>query len=306
MQIIITAFVILVIVGQGHATYIRNAVWKSEERLWFDAAVKSFYLSRPHMNLGKAYFDKGEIIKAILENKLAIKFNRYSYITCNVAPHLNLIACYFRLQDFDKVIHHCVLAQKINPNISSTYADLAFALMEKGELNAAADNFKKSISLNPDNDQAYTYLGRILLEQGHVETAVTALNKALKLDPNSIEALIYLALAHKQKKDYTESIRMFKTALLRSRHPQSFENIYANLGLMEVYFLKKDEASLRKVAFDLIQSVNKETLLNIVDKLYSDQKNGRALIDARILLSEIGKSYVKAGEDCLQKVNTRP
>lgn len=207
MQLIITTFAILVIVGQGHATYIRNDIWKSQESLWFDSAAKSFNLSLPHMNLGKCYFDQGLVGKAILENKLAIKLNRYINTSYRVSPHLNLIACYFKISDFDNVIKHSTLAQKINPNISSTYDDMAVALMAKGDLDAAYDTINKSLSINAENAMAFNILGRILLEQGHFQSAVLELQKALKIDPNMVEAIINLGLAYKQAQNYSESIR---------------------------------------------------------------------------------------------------
>lgn len=302
MQIIITAFTILVIVGQGHATYMRNEIWKTQGSLWLDSTAKAFKLSRPHMNLGKYYYDNGFIGKAILENHIAIKFNRYLNTGYRVAPHLNLIICYFALQDYDNVIKQCTLAQKINPNIRSTYDHMASALTEKGDLDAAFDNIKKSLSMNKNNARAYHILGRILLEQKHPQAAILEFNKALSLGSNSIETIIYLALAHKKQKDYSESIRYYKMALLKNPNPQNFENIYAKLGLVEIYALIGDEAALKMISSNLIQSVNKQRLLNIVDNIYNDQRHHRPLMDSRILLSEIGKRYLKAGEDCLQKI----
>jgi tetratricopeptide (TPR) repeat protein len=302
MQLIIIAFTILVIVGQGHATYRRNDIWKSQESLWFDSAAKAFNLSRPHMNLGKCYFDNGLIGKAILENQIAIKVNRYLNTSYRVGPHLNLIACYFKINDFDNVIKHCMLAQEINPNISSTYDDLAAVLMAKGDLNAARDNLIKSLSLNKTNARAYNDLGRILLEQGHFDAAILELKNALKLDANMIEAIINIALAYKQAQDYSESIRHFKLALSKDPNPQSFENIYANLGLVEVYALIKDKKALTKAASHLTGTVNKERLLNIIAGLQSSQPNHRSLMDTGILLSEMGSSYSRKAEDCFRKM----
>lgn len=91
-------------------------------------------------------------------------------------------------------------------------------------------------------------------------------------------------------------------ALLKDPNPQNFENIYAKLGLVEIYALIGDETALKMIASNLVQYVNKERLLNIIDSIYNDERNHRSLMDSRILLSEIGKRYLKAGEDCFQKV----
>lgn len=210
MQLIITTFAILVIVSQGHAAFVRNDIWKSQGSLWLDAVTKAPYLSRPHMNLGKFYFDQGLVGKAIRENKLAIKLNRYVNTSYRVSPHLNLIACYSKISDFDNVIKHSTLAQKINPNISSTYDDMAAALMAKGDLDAAYDTINKSLSINAENAMAFNILGHILLEQGHFQSAILELQKALELDPNMIEALTNLALAYKQKKEAENCFRKIK------------------------------------------------------------------------------------------------
>ena len=72
MKHIISAFIILLLIGIGHDTFMRNFTWKNEETLWNDATEKSPDLSRPHHNLGRYYHDHGQKQKAISEYNRAL------------------------------------------------------------------------------------------------------------------------------------------------------------------------------------------------------------------------------------------
>jgi hypothetical protein len=65
MQLLIILLTTCVIICQGHGTFIRNSIWKTEESLWMDATEKAPDLWRPYHNLGKFYADKNMSKKAI-------------------------------------------------------------------------------------------------------------------------------------------------------------------------------------------------------------------------------------------------
>jgi len=308
MQTIIAIFTIFIIVGQGHATYMRNYVWKTEESLWKDAVAKAPNLSRTHMNLGKSYSDQGFVGKAIRQFELAIQINRYAHISHRVQPHLNLAVCYRKAGQFDKVIAQYCKVNEINPDIALSYDNMAMAFLAKGDIDAAYDNFIKSLTLDRNNAHAHNNLGRIVLEQGNPQLAIIEFKKALKLDSDLTEALINMAMAYKQREDYDKSIRYFKKALLENANPGSRGNINARLGLIELYSLTGDDNALEKALAGLIRSVNKITLYEIVHRLERSKRMYHPLIDAGIILSEMGKAFLREakeyrekGEYCLRK-----
>ena len=63
--VLIMGLPILLLLGWG--TYQRNAVWGDPIRLWRDAAEKSPLKSRPRINLGRAYFQRGQFDLALEE-----------------------------------------------------------------------------------------------------------------------------------------------------------------------------------------------------------------------------------------------
>lgn len=72
MQRLFIAFVILILVGEGHSTFIRNAIWKTGEGLWMDCMDKYPELLRPYINLGKYYSDTNQPKKAIIQFRLGL------------------------------------------------------------------------------------------------------------------------------------------------------------------------------------------------------------------------------------------
>ncbi len=89
MKGILAVFIVLLLVGLGHATYLRNFAWKSEQSLWADASMKAPDQFRPHHNLGVAYQQQGRLQEAVAEFEKALKskgVNRKTEKDCNPLP----------------------------------------------------------------------------------------------------------------------------------------------------------------------------------------------------------------------------
>jgi protein O-mannosyl-transferase len=73
MKYVLSAFIVLLLVGLGHSTFMRNFTWKNEESLWIDASEKAPGEFRVHHNLGRFYQDHGFKQEAIEEYKKALQ-----------------------------------------------------------------------------------------------------------------------------------------------------------------------------------------------------------------------------------------
>ena len=76
MQLILFIFIILVLISNGHSTFMRNFVWKTGESLWLDAVEKNPLSPRAHHNLGKYYGQKGDIEKEMAEYQIALRLKK--------------------------------------------------------------------------------------------------------------------------------------------------------------------------------------------------------------------------------------
>ena len=178
-QIYILVFIVLifsVLVGD------RNQSWTSEIALWSDSAKKNPNSSRVQNNLGKAYYEAGDLklarihleksvfsISDYMRKKFNIKdpnnfikrkniidknYQDYTVLNNNISinagfaePHYNLASVYLDLEQLDAAETHYQAALKINPNYYSAEFGMGSLKNMKGNYEAAVNHFIKSITL---------------------------------------------------------------------------------------------------------------------------------------------------------------
>ncbi len=105
--------------------------------------------------------------------------------------------------------------------------DSAWALAEKGELQASAAEWRKALLLRPEDAKAHNNLGRVLAACGDLEQAAKHWDRALRADPGFIEARNNLGAAMVRKGKYEQAVAQFRSIL--ETNPQSAE-VHNNLG----------------------------------------------------------------------------
>jgi len=125
MQTVISVFVILVLIGQGHSAFMRNFIWRTEESLWLDAIDKHPNMPRNHHNLARYYEKTGRIEKAIQHYKEALTLERSSHGESHHLTHYNLALIYMKTDKDDKAINHLHKATALFPSFADAYNNLA-------------------------------------------------------------------------------------------------------------------------------------------------------------------------------------
>lgn len=119
-------------------TYQRNKIWQNNITLWGDSATKSFHKARPHNNLGKAYFEQGDLTQAVLEYNEAIKADP------NVAyPYINRGIAYAKLGNFDLAMSDFNKAIEISPKNELAYSNRAILFSQIKDYNRIRTNEQK-------------------------------------------------------------------------------------------------------------------------------------------------------------------
>jgi len=203
-------------------TFKRNLVWNSEVALWSDAVKKSPAKDRPHVNLGKAYFDNGMIKEALAEFKKAIEINPFSG-----QGHYNLGNCYYRIGRTDDAIAQYKIAVSINPYYSLAYNNLAIAYFSKGLYEEGIRACKEAIETNPFSYQTYYNLGNHYYRIGRTDDAIAQYRIAIEINPYYASAYNNLGVAYFSKGLYQEGISAYKRAIEIS---PNFAEVYTNLG----------------------------------------------------------------------------
>ena len=172
--------VLLPMFALGTAT--RNNDWISEISLWKDSAQKNPKSTRTHNNLGKAYFEKGDLALAAhhLEKSVAI-IPHFIDTQYNIKSAENFLKRREKVTDQKSAnifIHSKsirLLAELVEPhyNLASVYLD-------QGRLDDAEKEYLKTLALRPGHFSSRIGLSSVYNRQGLYNQATVTLELAIK------------------------------------------------------------------------------------------------------------------------------
>ncbi|MCF8131432.1 MAG: tetratricopeptide repeat protein [Deltaproteobacteria bacterium] len=305
-QTLLTAFVVFVIIGWGHSTFIRNAVWKTDETLWSDCAGKYPELGRPHHNLG-VYYAKNEMLQnAVFEYLMALnKENRNNLVASNWT-YYNLGAIYQKLKRNKEALFYYDQAQKYQPHFAPTHIGKGSIFMKEGRYKEAVSAFEKAIDADPDNVSAYGNLGFLFLLTGKPEKAIANLKLASIKDPENAKIMRHLGMAYYLTGNTEKSFIFFRKALAHDKtDPFTLLNLavlYQEKGMSEqkndiliqfVAVFKGSTTLLKEFIDSLTAKPGTEHALNLYRK-----KLLNLLAEA---LMDKSNDYRRLADDCQNK-----
>jgi len=281
MRSIVSAFIILVIVGLGHSTFMRNFTWKNEKSLWIDAADKSPNLFRSHHNLAKYYQDHGQIQKAISEYHSALKKRTINNKNDKFITYYNLAKLYSDKKQYKKAVVLYKKSLHLNPSYPYAYNNLGVVMENTGRPNAAYENFLKALQLNPNSSTIHYNIGLFYLKRGKPDKAIWHLEKASKDNNYKKLCIDKLAIAYKQKGLLARAITYFKKSL--KMRPNE---IMDHLHLAEIFFRKGDQKSCQVEIDRFLRAIpNQEILKKEIKRFLITDDAKYMLPDPHIILS---------------------
>tara|TARA_Y100001934_G_scaffold76675_1_gene95406 strand:- start:1131 stop:2924 length:1794 start_codon:yes stop_codon:yes gene_type:complete len=222
----------VILIAFSLATISRNGDWVSEISLWQDVTRKNPYSSRAHNNLGKAYFEKGDLTRAGFHFKKSIanipnfvkeKFNlknadefllrnkRSTNISSNnpnlrlvaeiVEPHYNLASIYLDQGKLDLAEKEYIQTLTLRPGHSSAKIGLGSVYNKKGVFDKAEELYLQAIKDGNSQSNINSYpiahlnLGEVYAKTGRVPLAIKEWERAIYLDPSLLPAHYNLGTA---------------------------------------------------------------------------------------------------------------
>jgi len=287
MQVIFSIFIILVLIAQGHSTFMRNFIWKTEESLWIDAIDKSPNLPRPHHNLGKYYGDTGQKEKAIAQYKEALNLKRGSHAETYHLTHFNLALIYVSTNETDKAVEHLEKAIEIVPYYADAYNNLAIIRAKRGRYDDAQNLLIKSLTYDRNSSQAHNNLGYVLLKTNRIEEAIVEFKKALDLEDNDLTALHSLGIAHKYKGELDKAARCFKSVLRKDA-----KALFTRLHLAETYWLMGKEEVAKRIVSSTLDLLPPEVVHSKI-QVFFQKDSFQELPESSIILPLLKDAYLK-------------
>jgi lipoprotein NlpI/uncharacterized RDD family membrane protein YckC len=203
-----------------------------------------------YLNLGIAYYKKGQYQQAISNYNKAIEINpRYA------EAYTNRGVAYGEKDQYGKAISDFSKAIEINPRDAKAYYLRAFVYLhkkedekawddvhkaqnfggqvpprflkafgeaykrrgfgwaKKGEWTRAIADFNKAIELTPDDAMAYLYRGSSCAEKDEIDQAIADYNKAIEIEPRNAWAYSQRGLAYNRKGQYDKAIAEYTEAI---------------------------------------------------------------------------------------------
>jgi len=133
-----------------------------------------------------------------------------------------------RSGQFLTAVEYFAKALQKDPNLAVARANLAVALRELGEIQAAEDQVRTALLINPEYPQAFNVLGTLLIKQGHMDKAIQAFKDALKRIPGFLEARINLAAALFKNMQFEQAITAYQEVILLK---DDFAPAHTGLGI---------------------------------------------------------------------------
>ena len=113
-----------------------------------------------------------------------------------------------------------------NPDCWMGYNNLGHALLQKGQVDEALEQFQKSLALFPNFVEAHSNLGAALFQKGHVDDAVAHYKKALEINPNYAQANYNLGLVLFEKGQVDDAIAHYRKAVeMNPYYPEAHNNL---------------------------------------------------------------------------------
>jgi len=159
-----------------------------------------------------------------------------------------------------------------NPEAWPAHNNLGKALLQKGEVHEAMEQFEQTLKINPDYDVAHYNLGNALIQTGRIAEAIDQYKQALRINPDYTEAHDNLGVALFQTGQTSEAMSQVERALqIKSDDAEA----YYNLGYMLAQTGQASEA-MKQYEQALRINPNFAAARNNLTRLQTLQKNAPA------------------------------
>jgi len=167
------------------ATWQRNEVFRSEERLWRETAAARPDNDRAHNNLGNALYAEGRTAEALAEHEEVLRLKPdLAEAHSNLGSDLEKMPG--RLRD---AIAQYEEAIRLKPDYAAAHSNLGNALDAEGRTAEAVAQCEEAVRLEPGFAEAHSSLGNALARvPGRLGDAIAECEEALRLKPDLAEA----------------------------------------------------------------------------------------------------------------------
>jgi len=150
----------------------------------------------------------------------------------NCLAHKGLGDALIKKGQIDEAINQYQEAILLIPGYAEAHYNLGTALQKKGQIDAAISQFQEAIRLNPEYAEAHCNLGTALIKKGQIDAAINQFQEAIRLKPGYADAHYNLANALLKKDQTGQAVRQFQEVIrLKPDDAEAHNNLGAALAM---------------------------------------------------------------------------
>jgi Tfp pilus assembly protein PilF len=297
MKTIIVAFIVFLMIGFGHTTFIRNLTWKSWKSLWMDAAKKAPDNFRVHHNLAMYYLDHGIKEETISEFKRALSSPGIHRNDEIVVGLYQLGQLYYELEDFMKAELYLRKAVKIKHNFSHALVALASIYDKRGETDLANQYLTKAFKSDPFNPAVNFNMGMHHLIEGRPDEAISHFVVSLNERDLKGKAFLYLGIVYKQKGWLGKAAITLKKSI-----SVDGKNITPHLHLAEIYHRTGHNKMRQREVETIINLMlqNEALFYQTIDLISKKGNLGNVHLSSDLILPLMNEAYNRKFENLIE------
>ena len=212
MRWTLVAASVLLIIGYGTGTYIRNQAWVNEKTLWEDTLSKAPNSIRAHHELAYQYYEKiGDYDTALALYHRGLDRSGQNIYEKTLSLN-NIASIHFTRGDYPRAADYWKKAIASYPKYNQAYYRLALTQTWMGEWDAAAKTLAAIDDRKPISVNRLRLKGLILLHGNHPETAIGNFQRNIKIDPRDWQSLMLLGVAHSMTREHDQGFRLLQMA----------------------------------------------------------------------------------------------
>ena len=192
MYRILVGSTILLLIGLGSATFIRNMAWRTEKSLWEDVLQKAPNNPRAYHNIAAEYYEPiGDYDKAIAYFKKAAKF-QYPIKSDLSQPYYCIGDLYDKKNEIKEAIAYYKKSISVWYGYVKPHYKIAIDYIKQGQYAAAEKHIDSLLGVFPDKPSYLFLKGILLLDQHRFDSALLYFRKCLMLQPDDSTNYLYI------------------------------------------------------------------------------------------------------------------
>jgi len=229
MVYLLHGFIILLVVGFGCSTYLRNKAWASERTLWEDSLKKAPHSARAHLNLGRVYDRAGDRQTALALYLESLKCRSDRPTDTRLVALNNIGNIYYSRSNYTQAIEIWSRAIEQVRDHRLLRCNLALAYAGLRDWEKAVCELDKLLERWPNHGRYNFLKGCFLMELNQFDAALHHLRRGLMGGYNSRKVLANIGIAYYHLEQYGSAEHFIQRSA--GRRSKSLETLFWLLGI---------------------------------------------------------------------------